>query len=202
MRNRLLDIFNLRTNSFQRREDNGGELAASSDDQDFADEIILTDLNTKERALESLDCAVSDDAENECDAEMDENVRRAEISKSNLHLALHDNREISSLKIEELKAELDKRGLKKSGNKSTLDLVHRLRDAIVSEQQSSQAIETDSMFIASPINGQTFIQGTPHEEDIYSFIEIKVKDVCRLEIEKLKLEASSSYSNKTIASTK
>ena len=106
------------------------------------------------------------------------------------------------MKIEELKAELDKRGLKKSGNKSTLDLVHRLRDAIVSEQQSSQAIETDSMFIASPVNGQTFIQGTPHVEDIYSFIEIKGKDVCRLEIEKLKLEASSSYSNETIASTK
>ena len=37
-------------------------------------------------------------------------------------------------------------------------------------------------------------------QDIYSFIEIKVKDVCRLEIEKLKLEASSSYSNETIAS--
>ncbi|XP_067041134.1 leucine zipper protein 1-like [Acropora muricata] len=107
-------------------------------------------------------------------------------------MALPDNREISSLKIEELKAELDKRGLKKSGNKSTL--VHRLRDAIVSEQQSSQAVESDSTFIASPVNGQTFIQGTPNMEDIYSFIEIKVKDVCRLEIEKLKLEASSSYS--------
>ena len=103
-------------------------------------------------------------------------------------MALPDNREISSLKIEELKAELDKRGLKKSGNKSTL--VHRLRDAIVSEQQNSQAIETDSTFIASPIN----------VEDIYSYIEIKVKDVCRLEIERLKLEASSSYSNETIAS--
>ena len=37
-------------------------------------------------------------------------------------------------------------------------------------------------------------------EDIYSFIEIKVKNVSRLEIEKLKLEASSSYSNETIAS--
>ena len=41
---------------------------------------------------------------------------------------------------------------------------------------------------------------TPNVEDIYSFIEIKVKDVCRLEIDKLKLEASSSYSNETIAS--
>ena len=31
-------------------------------------------------------------------------------------------------------------------------------------------------------------------------LEIKVKDICRLEIEKLKLEASSSYSNEAIAS--
>ena len=186
MRNRLLDIFNLRTNSFQDN-DNGGELATSPDDQNLEDEIaILTDLNTNEGALESLDCVVSDDAQNEGDAEPDESVRRAEISKSNQQMAFPDNREISSLKIEELKAELDKRGLKKSGNKSTL--VHRLRDAIVSEQQNSQ--ETDSTSIASPIN----------VEDIYSFIEIKVKDVCRLEIERLKLEASSSYSNETIAS--
>ena len=189
MRNRLLDIFNLRTNSFQKRQDNGGELPTSPDDLNLEDEIaILIDLNTNEGALESLDCVVSDDAENVGDAEPDESVRRAEISKSNQHMALPDNREISSLKIEELKAELDKRGLKKSGNKSTL--VHRLRDVIVSEQQNSQAIETDSTFIASPIS----------VEDIYSYIEIKVKDVCRLEIERLKLEARSSYSNETIAS--
>ena len=198
MKKRLLDIFNLRTNSFQRRQDNGDELAASPDDQNSAEVSILTDLNNNEDALESLDCDVGDDAENEGDADLYENVRRAEISKSNLHLALPDNREILSLKIEELKAELDKRGLKKSGNKATL--VHRLRDAIISEQHSSQAIETDSTFNESPVNGQTSIQGTPNVQDIYSFIEIKVKDVCRLEIEKLKLEASSSYSNETIAS--
>ena len=199
MRNRLLDIFNLRTNSFQRRQDNGSELVVSPVDQNSADEIALrTDPNTNQSALASLDCDVSDVAGNEGDAEPDENVRKEEIGNSNLHMALPDNREISSLKIEELKAQLDKRGLKKSGNKSTL--VHRLRDAIVSEQQSSQAVETDSTFIGSPVNGQTFIQGTPNMEDIYSFIEIKVKDVCRLEIEKLKLEASSSYSNETIAS--
>jgi len=139
-----------------------------------------------------------DDAENKGDAEPDEYVRREEISKSNLHMAFPDNREISLLKIEELKAELDKRGLNKSGNKSTL--VHRLRDAIASEQQSSQAVETDSTFITSPGNGQTSIQGTPNMEDIYSFIEIKVKDVCRLEIENLKSETTSSCSNETIAS--
>ena len=141
----------LRTNSLQKRQDNGGELAASPDDQNLEDEIaILTDLNTNEGAIKSLDCDVSDDAETEGAAEPDESVKRAEISKSNQHLALSDNREISSLKIEELKAELDKLGLKKSGNKSTL--VHRLPDAIVSEQQISQPIETDSTFIASPIN--------------------------------------------------
>ena len=32
MRNRLLDIFNLRTNSLKRRQDNGGEIAAPPDD--------------------------------------------------------------------------------------------------------------------------------------------------------------------------
>ena len=105
-----------------------------------------------------------------------------------------------TLKIEELKAELDKRGLKKSGNKSTL--VQRLRDAIESEKQGSQSIETDTTYsqIESPAKGQAFIQDFLKVDDIYSFIEIKVKEVCRLEIEKLKLEASTSYSNETIAS--
>lgn len=51
MRNRLLDIFNLRTNSFQRRQDKGGEPATSLNDQNSADEIsILTDLNNNEGA--------------------------------------------------------------------------------------------------------------------------------------------------------
>ena len=38
-----------------------------------------------------------------------------------------------------------------------------------SEQKSSQAIEIDWTFIASTVNGQTFIQGTLNMEDIYSF---------------------------------
>ena len=50
--------------------------------------------------------------------------------------------------------------------------------------------------IESPANGED----NPRVDDIYSFIEIKVKEVCRLEIEKLKQEASTSYSNETIAS--
>ena len=37
-------------------------------------------------------------------------------------------------------------------------------------------------------------------DDIYPFIEIKVKEFCHLEIEKLKQEASTSYSNETIVS--
>ena len=76
--------------------------------------------------------------------------------------------------------------------------MQRIRDAIVSEKLGSQTIETDTTFsqIESPANGQD----NPRVDDIYSFIEIKVKEVCRLEIEKLKQEASTSYSNETIAS--
>ena len=149
-----------------------------------------TDADQSLEVLESIDRDVSEDEA--ADAE----PKRAETSKSDLHLALPDNKEISSLKIEELKAELDKRGLKKSGNKCTL--VQRLRDAIVSEKLGLQTIETDTTFsqIESPANGQD----NPRVDDIYSFIEITVKEVCRLEIEKLKQEASTSYSNETIAS--
>ena len=112
---------------------------------------------------------------------------------------LPDNKEISSLKIEELNAELDKRGLKKSGNKCTL--VQRLPDAIVTRKLGSQTTETDTTYsqIESPVKGQAFIQDTLRVDDIYSFIEIKVKEVCRLEVQKRKLEASTSYSNETIA---
>ena len=157
-------------------------------------ELSGTDADHSLEVLESIDRDVSEDEA--ADAEPNENLTRAETSKSDLHLALPDNKDISSLKIEELKAELDKRGLKKSGNKCTL--VQRLRDAIVSEKLGLQTIETDTTFsqIESPANGQD----NPRVDDIYSFIEIKVKEVCRLEIEKLKQEASTSYSNETIAS--
>ena len=51
MRNRLLGVFNLRTHSFQRQQDNGGEPAASLNDQNSADEISsLTDVNNNEGA--------------------------------------------------------------------------------------------------------------------------------------------------------
>lgn len=82
-----------------------------------------------------------------------------------------------------MKAEPDKRGLKKSGNKPTL--LQQLRDAIVSEQQSLRVIETEPVLNVHPVNGQSSSQGTPNVEDIYSFIETKVRDVCRLVIENL-----------------
>ena len=152
-------------------------------------ELSGTDADQSLEVLESID---RDEAG---DAGPNKNPTRAETSKSDLHLALPDNKGISSLKIEELKAELDKRGLKKSGNKCTL--VQRLRDAIASEKLGSQTIETETTFsqIESPANGQD----NPRVDDIYSFIEIKVKEVCHLEIEKLKQEAITSYSNETIA---
>ena len=115
-------------------------------------ELSGTDADHSLEVLESIDRDVSEDEA--ADAEPNENLTRAETSKSDLHLALPDNKDISSWKIEELKAELDKRGLKKSGNKCTL--VQRLRDAIVSEKLGLQTIETDTTFsqIESPANGQ------------------------------------------------
>ncbi|CAH3140907.1 unnamed protein product, partial [Porites evermanni] len=164
-------------------------------------ELSGTDADQSLEVLESIDRDVSEDEA--ADAEPNENLTRAETSKSDhplAALALPDNKEISSLKIEELKAELDKRGYKKSGNKCTL--VQRLRDAIVSEKLGSQTIETDTTFsqIESPANGQD----NPRVDDIYSFIEIKVKEVCQMRSAKpgnhLKQEASTSYSNETISS--
>ena len=145
-------------------------------------ELSGTDADHSLEVLESIDRDVSKDEEDEAaDAEPNENLTRAETSKSDLHLALPDNKDISSLKIEELKAELDKRGLKKSGNKCTL--VQRLRDAIVLEKLGLQTIETDTTFsqIKSLANGQD----NPRVDDIYSFIEIKVKEVCLLKSKNL-----------------
>ena len=49
MRNRLLDVFNLRTNSFQKRQENGGEPCASLNRQNSGDKIcVLTDLNNNQ----------------------------------------------------------------------------------------------------------------------------------------------------------
>ena len=59
MRNRLLDVFNLRTNSFQRRQENGREPCASLNRRNSADEIcILTDLNNNEGAQHNHSAAL------------------------------------------------------------------------------------------------------------------------------------------------
>ena len=104
-----------------------------------------------------------------------------------------DGKDILSLKTEELKAELEKRGLKKSGNKCTL--VERLRAAMISEHisQTFENDHKDSQVKEKPIKANSHIQ----EQEIYSFIETKVREVCLHEIEKLKSEASSSYANET-----
>ena len=129
-------------------------------------EISGIDADQSLEVLESIDRGVSEDAKSEADAEPKINLRRAEISKSDIHMALPHSKELSSLKIKELKAELDKQLLKKSGNKCTLE--QRLRDAIVSEKLGSQIIETDATYsqIESPANDQAFIQYTPRVDDI------------------------------------
>ena len=56
------------------------------------------------------------------------------VGEGDTSLVFLNVKDIFSLKTEELKAELDKRGLKKSGNKCTL--VERLRAAMISEHIS------------------------------------------------------------------
>ena len=109
---------------------------------------------------------------------------------------------VSSLKTDELKAELNKRGLKRSGNKSVL--IDRLRAAIQAQDQdrgeepierSSSNAEMDKRETAWSCSNSKLII-----EDLSSFIEAKVKEVCRLEIENLKSEASASYANELVIS--
>ncbi|KAM7428713.1 hypothetical protein ABFA07_020349 [Porites harrisoni] len=118
------------------------------------------------------------------------------VGEGDTSLVFLNGKDIFSLKTEELKAELDKRGLKKSGNKCTL--VERLRAAMISEH-ISQTFENDhkhSQVKEKPIKTNSHIQ----DQEIYSFIETKLREVCLHEIEKLKSEASSSYANETISS--
>ena len=81
-------------------------------------------------------------------------------------------KDIFSLKIEELKAELDKRGT----------LVH-ITQTFENYHKHSQVKETPIKTNSAHIQDQ----------EIYSFIETKVREVCLHEIEKLKSEASLSY---------
>ena len=89
---------------------------------------------------------------------------------------------ISSLKTEELKAELKKRGLKQSGNKSVL--TDRLLAAIQSQDHGEESTETsrsdavmDEHETACPCSNDKLTI-----DDLSSFIEAKVKEVCRFEI--------------------
>ena len=116
------------------------------------------------------------------------------VGEGDTSLVFLNGKDIFSLKTKELKAEVDK--LKKSGNKCTL--VERLRAAMISEH-ISQTFENDhkhSQVKEKPIKTNSHIQ----DQEIYSFIETKVREVCLHEIEKLKSEASSSYANETISS--
>ena len=74
----------------------------------------------------------------------------------------------------------------------------RLRVAMISEH-ISQTFENEqkhSQVKEKPLKTNSHIQ----DQEIYSFIETKVREVCLHEFEKLKSEASSSYANETISS--
>ena len=73
-----------------------------------------------------------------------------------------------------------------------------MRPAMISEH-ISQTFENDHKH---PQVEEKHIKTNSHVQDqeIYSFIETKVREVCIHEIKKLKSEASSSYANETISS--
>ena len=99
------------------------------------------------------------------------------VGEGDTGLVFLSGKDIFPLKTEELKAELGKRGT----------LVERLRAAMISEH-ISQTFENDhkhSQVKEKPIMTNSHIQ----EQEIYSFIETKVREVCLHEIEKLKSEA-------------
>ena len=99
---------------------------------------------------------------------------------------------VSSLKKDELKAELNKCGLKRNGNKSIL--IDRLQAAIQSQDHGEEPIERSSSN-ADMDECETAWACSNDKltiEDLSSFIEAKVKEVCRFEIKNLKSEASAS----------
>ena len=61
------------------------------------------------------------------------------VGEGDISLVFLDGKDILSLKTEELKAELDKRGLKKSGNKCTW--VERLCAAMISDHISPKRLK-------------------------------------------------------------
>ena len=107
---------------------------------------------------------------------------------------------VSSLKTDELKAELNKLGLKRSGNKSLL--IDRVRAAIQSQDHDEEQFERSSSNVDRD-ERETALSCANNKltiEDLSSFIETKVKEVCRFEIENLKSEASASYANELVIS--
>ena len=111
-------------------------------------------------------------------------------------MVLLNGKDITILKTEAIKVKLERTGLKKTGNKCTL--VERLRAAIISERVS-QGVESESdsqkpQLKENTVKAQSFIQ----DQEIYLFIEAKVREVCCKEIENLKSEASTSYANETV----
>ena len=94
------------------------------------------------------------------------------VEEGDTGLIFLNDKDIFSLKTEEVKAELDKRGLKKSGKKCTL--VQRLRAAMTSEYISFENDHKHLQVKEKPIKTNSFIQ----DHEIYSFIESKVEEVC------------------------
>lgn len=93
---------------------------------------------------------------------------------------LLNGKDFTTLKTEEIKAELERRGLKKTGNKCTL--VERLRAAIISEHVS-QGVESESDSQKPQLKEKTIkVQSLIQDQEIYSFIEAKVREVCCKEI--------------------
>lgn len=97
------------------------------------------------------------------------------VGEGDTGLVFLNDRDIFSMETEELKAELDKQGLMKSGKKCTL--VERLRAAVTSEYISPQSFENDHKHLQvkeKPIKTNSYIQ----DHEIHSLIESKVKEVC------------------------
>ena len=112
------------------------------------------------------DLGSSVEAEDEVDELEEGNEQAMAASNCEPDLILLYDKEISSLNTEALKAELNRRGLKKSGNKRTL--FERLRAAKISEH-ISQAVGNDSKISQvkeKSVNAQLLIQ----DREIISFL--------------------------------
>ena len=70
------------------------------------------------------------------------------VTEGDTGLVFLNGKDIFSLKTEELKAELDRRGFKKSGNKCTL--VERLRTALISDISQRLKMTSNTHKLAYP----------------------------------------------------